>query len=152
MDSSLDVLARVTARFTGPMHARFIVQPLMAVFLGIRDGVRDAHQGAPPFLWDVCSAGGRGPKIARALKRLMIPIVIAIVLDAIVQYLLFHDVRVLGAVILGTILMGLPYSIARSLANRIASAQAHRRSEQQLDQTVDQFIHRHQGQGERRDR
>src|SRR5262245_13338962 len=120
MDSSLDVLERLSARIAGPMHVRFLIQPLMAILLGIRDGVREAHAGAPPFVWDLCTTEGRGRKIARALKQLTIPILIATVLDGIVQYMLFREVRVLGALVLGTLLMGLPYSIARGLANRIA--------------------------------
>src|SRR5262245_57537161 len=126
MDSSLDVLERLAARVTGPMHARLIVQPLMAVLLGIRDGVRDAHEGAPPFLQDVCTTGGRCGKIARVLRRLLVPLIIAVVLDGIVQYLLFERVRVLGAVIFGTTLMGLPYTVARGIANRIARTRANR--------------------------
>lgn len=102
MDGSLDVIARMAARIAGPMHARFVIQPLMATLLGIRDGMRDARSGP-----------GRP-------RRLAIPIAVAIVLDVVVQYLLFERVRVLGAVVIGTVLMGLPYTIARGLANRVA--------------------------------
>lgn len=122
MDSSSDMLARLAARITGPMHLRFVIQPLMAVLLGIRDGVQDAHAGRPPFLWDLCTVRGRRQKLLLALRQLMIPIGIAILLDAIVQYILFEVVRVLGAVAVGTTLMGVPYAIARGLANRITTA------------------------------
>ena len=41
--------------------------------------------------------------------------------DALVQYLMFHHVRPLTAVIVGVLLMGVPYCIARGISNRIRS-------------------------------
>jgi len=120
MDASPDMLARVIARLTGPMHMRFVIQPIMAILLGIRDGVQDARTGAPPFVWDLYATQGRLPKLEMALRRILIPIAVAIVFDAIVQYMLFQEVRVLGAIVLGTMLMGVPYSAARGIANRVA--------------------------------
>jgi len=32
-------------RFDGPLHFRFIAQPLMAILLAMRDGWRDARAG-----------------------------------------------------------------------------------------------------------
>ena len=49
-----EILARlwhnITARSTGPMHLRLIVQPTVAAILAIRAGLRDARQDRPPFL------------------------------------------------------------------------------------------------------
>jgi hypothetical protein len=119
MDSLLPVFERFVARLTGPMNVRFIVQPIIAAILGIRAGIHDARKETPPFIWSLFTRpGGRKQQIKQALEHLVIPIIVAIVLDGIVQYLLFRRIRVLGAVILGTILMGLPYSVARGLANR----------------------------------
>jgi hypothetical protein len=39
--------------------------------------------------------------------------------------MLFQRIRVLGAVITGVTIMGLPYSFARELTNRITSARSH---------------------------
>jgi hypothetical protein len=33
------------------MALRFYLQPIMSVFLAIRDGLKDAQTGAPPFFW-----------------------------------------------------------------------------------------------------
>src|SRR5215472_10894974 len=41
----------MVARLSGPGRFRFIMQPLVAIFLGSRDGVKDARRGAAPFLW-----------------------------------------------------------------------------------------------------
>jgi len=125
MDSSLDIIQRLTLRLTGPMHLRFILQPVMAIILGVRDGVRDAKAGNPAFLWDLTQSSGRKRHVKDAFERLLIPFIVAIVLDGIVQYLLFHKVRILGAVVLGVTIMGVPYSLARGLTNRIFSAHRH---------------------------
>jgi len=111
------------------MHLRFIVQPIMAAILGIRAGIHDSRQATPPFIWSLCTqSAGRKRQLKQAGEHLVIPLIVAIVLDGIVQYLLFQRIRVLGAVILGTILMGLPYSLARGLTNRIVSARSHWRT------------------------
>ena len=129
MDSLLPVFERFLARLTGPMHVRFIVQPIIAVILGIRAGIHDARQATPPFIWSLCTRpSGWKRQLKQAREHLVIPLVVAIVLDGIVQYLLFQRIRVLGAVVLGTILMGLPYSLARAFTNRIVSARHHWRT------------------------
>jgi hypothetical protein len=38
------------ASLSGPGRLRFIAQPAIALFLGIRDGARDERGGSPPFL------------------------------------------------------------------------------------------------------
>jgi hypothetical protein len=40
---SRDFLAEIPERFTGPGRLRFILQPLMATLVGIRDGLADAR-------------------------------------------------------------------------------------------------------------
>jgi hypothetical protein len=108
------------------MNLRFIVQPIIAAILGIRAGIHDARQATPPFIWSLCARpSGWKLQLKQAREQLVIPLVVAIVLDGIVQYLLFQRIRFLGAVVLGTILMGLPYSLARGVTNRIVSARRH---------------------------
>ncbi len=68
-----DILARgwthLLARLDGPMHFRFIVQPLVAMFLGARAGLRDARAGEPPFLSAVVRyPGRRSERVTGALR------------------------------------------------------------------------------------
>lgn len=122
MVSSLDPVQRFMAQLAGPMNIRFILQPALAMLLGVRDGVRDARAGKPPFVWYlIVRPAGRQRQLKQALRRLMIPIIVAIAMDGIVQYLLFHKVWVLGAMVVGITIIGLPYSLARALTNRILS-------------------------------
>ena len=41
----------ILARLSGPGRLRFIVQPTVAIMLGVRSGIKDARDGVPPFLW-----------------------------------------------------------------------------------------------------
>src|SRR5437868_8007609 len=43
----------IPKRLTGPGRFRFVLQPLMALVLGIRSGLADARAGRPPFLYGV---------------------------------------------------------------------------------------------------
>ncbi len=112
----------LAARITGPMSFRFTVQPLVAIVLGIRDGIKDAKVGNPPFFLDlVFSPRDRKRNIIDASKSIGITIIIGIVIDAIVQYLLFKQVRLVPAILVGTLVIAVPYSLARGLTNRIVS-------------------------------
>src|SRR5262249_10180305 len=46
---------------------------------------------------------------------------VGILLDVMVQYMLFRSVRIVGAMIVGTLLIAVPYVMARGLANRVVS-------------------------------
>src|SRR5262244_1774903 len=42
-----------------PMRFRFVLQPLMAAIVAIRDGRKDAQTGRAPFLWAMLYRPGR---------------------------------------------------------------------------------------------
>jgi hypothetical protein len=115
-------LEHLVARLTGPMHFRLILQPLVAIALGIRDGLKDARAGRPPFITDlIVRPEGRKRQLKQALQSLIKPLIIAIVLDAVAQYLMFRTIYPGAAVFVGVVVMGVPYSLARGLTNRIVS-------------------------------
>jgi hypothetical protein len=61
--------------FGGSFQLRVIVQPLAAMLLGLRFGIRDAKQGRPPIIKDVAEAkGGRGGLLARAARDAIVPL------------------------------------------------------------------------------
>ena len=47
----------ILTRLSGPGRLRFIVQPTVAIMLGVRSGVGDTRTGAPPFLWALAFHG-----------------------------------------------------------------------------------------------
>ncbi len=112
----------VQALIEGPANLRFIVQPILAILLGIRDGRRDARLGAVPFVWRVFTQPAeRRSMLGAALKAITVPLVIGVILDGVVQYLLFGRVRVVLALLVGALLVGFPYSASRGLANRASA-------------------------------
>lgn len=108
-------------RLHGLGRLRFVLQPTVAILLGIRDGRKDALAGATPFLWGVIFHKELRPRLMKHMLTSVRNIVaIAILLDLISQYLIFHLVRPGAALVLGPVLIALPYSCARALSNRIA--------------------------------
>jgi hypothetical protein len=107
------------AMLSGPGRLRFVVQPLIAIALGIRDGRRDAAAGRPPYALGVLFVQGtRKAELMAGLRTLAKPLVVAVLLDAILQYVILRSVRIWHALLAGTILIALPYVAARGLTNR----------------------------------
>jgi hypothetical protein len=108
------------ARVAGPMGLRFVFQPLVGLLLGVRDGMIDAKAGEPPFILDlIVNRENRKAKLINIIKSLSKTIIIAIVLDMIVQYLIFDQVRVTSAIMVAVMILIVPYSLARAITNRI---------------------------------
>ncbi len=117
-------------RLTGPGKGRFIVQPMIAIALGIRDGIADAKHHEPPFFIRVAFTGeDRLGVLKSSLKQIALPLTVGVVLDAILQWVIFQTVFLLPALMAGTLLVAIPYSIARGLSNRIARRCYDRREE-----------------------
>jgi hypothetical protein len=109
------------ARMTGPGKGRFVVQPLIAIVLGIRDGIADAKQGKPPYFIRFLFKSDRKLFVFKTgLKSIAAPLSVGIVLDMILQWMIFEAVSLLPAIIAGTILVAFPYAVARGLSNRVA--------------------------------
>jgi hypothetical protein len=113
------------ARLTGPGRIRFILQPTVAILLGVRDGKRDSKTESPPFLSLLAFRRAHRPKLWRhAIASVRDLVAIAIILDLIAQALILREVHPAAALLLGPVLITVPYSISRTLANRIATWRA----------------------------
>jgi hypothetical protein len=117
------IVDRLLARLSGPMKFRFILQPLMAIALGVRDGRLDAKGGTSQFVIDVLlGSDGRGRLMIAALKRLAMPVALGTVLDAVAQYQMFVHVRMIGALLVGLGVIGIPYVLTRGITNRLTAS------------------------------
>jgi hypothetical protein len=63
---SRQFLEELPQRFTGPGRFRFILQPVIAIFLGIRGGLADAKTGNPPYLFGLVFDAGRRREFLRS--------------------------------------------------------------------------------------
>lgn len=110
------------ARLTGPGRLRFVVQPTVAVLLGMRDGRRDSRARCPPFLSGLAFGRAHRRELWRsAIASVRDLVAIAIILDIIAQMLILRQIYPGAALLLGPVLIAVPYSISRALTNRIAS-------------------------------
>ena len=108
------------ARLSGPGRMRFILQPTVAILLGARDGAKDARAGLPPFLWALASHGTRRRELLRsALASVRNLVSVAILFDVVSQFLIFHEIHPGAALLLGPVLIAVPYALSRALTNRI---------------------------------
>ncbi|HSY38821.1 MAG TPA: hypothetical protein VLA79_04810 [Polyangia bacterium] len=107
--------------FGGKFQIRLILQPLVAFVLGARFGIRDAKEGAEPFFMSLVHAGkeDRWPRLKQGLRDAIVPLCVAFVLDGILQRIILGHVRLMGAVVVGALLVFLPFLIGRGVANRI---------------------------------
>jgi len=119
------------ARPRGPYGLRFVLQPLMAALLALRDGIGDARTGRSPYFWMVLhDKGRRRERFAEALKATARIGALAILIDAAYQ------LRVLGtffpdeALIVALLLALFPYLLLRGPVDRIARRWRARRTSQ----------------------
>jgi hypothetical protein len=120
-----DILSRtwvhLVGRLDGPLHFRFIVQPVVAVLIAARAGLRDAHAGRPPFLaalfWRRESRHGLWQETKKDIWKLFL---VATLLDVVYQ------LRVHAAVFAGELLVTavalsfVPYALVRGSVTRVA--------------------------------
>lgn len=110
----------ILARLSGPGKMRFILQPAVAIILGVRSGMRDAQAGIPPFVWALIFHGSQRKELVRSASRAIKNVIaIAILADMVSQYLIFHNVRSGAALLVGPVLITLPYIMGRAFTNRI---------------------------------
>jgi hypothetical protein len=117
---SMQFLRELPERFTGEGRLRFIIQPLVASLLGIGSGIADARAGAPPYIFELLlNARSRGERLRHGLAQIRTLLALGIILDVIFQLGLYGEVHPGPAVLIGPILISIPYAIARALTNRI---------------------------------
>jgi hypothetical protein len=119
MGDHLSFIDGLLARIDGPMSLRFLLQPLMAIFFAVRDGRRDARERQPPYFWALFTeAENRRDILKSGWKSIGKIFIIAVALDLVFQYVVFHSFRPLGALLAGVILALLPYILLRGPVNR----------------------------------
>lgn len=110
----------ILARLSGPGRLRFILQPAVAIILGTRGGMKDASTGLPPFLWVFAFHGEHRRELLRsALTSTRNLVAVAILFDLISQFLIFHEIRPGAALVIGPVLIAVPYVLSRAFSNRI---------------------------------
>ena len=107
-------------RLDGPLNFRLLLQPLIAAFLGYRDGSKDFTNGAPPYFWTITQASPQERKelLRNGWASIGKVFVIAIALDCFFQYLVTGTIAFVGAILVAAVLAVLPYLFLRGAVNR----------------------------------
>jgi hypothetical protein len=117
---SREFLEELPRRFTGPGRLRFILQPLLAILLGIRGGLADFRAGNPPFLFGLLFDARRRELLRTGVAAITTLLAMGVILDIVFQQILYHAVHPGAALLVGPILICLPYALSRALTNRLA--------------------------------
>ncbi len=108
-------------RVGGPMSFRLVLQPLTAVLLAIRSGIRDARAGRDPYLVVLFSGGVESrDQLRHGWEDIGRVFVLALVIDAIYQAIMLRWFYPLEALVTAVVLAILPYALLRGPAARIA--------------------------------
>jgi hypothetical protein len=120
---SREFLEDLPRRLFGPGRFRFLVQPAMAVALGVVAGRADARAGRPPYLYALLlGSEGRGALARSALGDVANLVLVGILLDSVSQWLILGASYPGAALVVGPVLIGVPYAAARALASRATTA------------------------------
>jgi hypothetical protein len=113
-------------RLTGPGRFRFVVQPVIAILLGIRSGLADARAGRPPYLYGVLFHRRLRAELVRSGFGTVVNLLLmGILLDAVFQWVILGVSHPGAALVVGPVLIVAPYSLARALSNRLARLHGH---------------------------
>lgn len=108
-------------RVGGPMTFRLVIQPIVAMMLAIRDGMKDARQDRPAYFWAmIADRTCRLDLLRQGWKAVMRVFVLAIIIDAVYQLMEFRWFYPGEAIVVGLLLAFVPYLLIRGPANRIA--------------------------------
>jgi hypothetical protein len=126
-----DLFARIwndlMDRISGPMTFRLYLQPAMAIFFAIRDGLKDAREGRPAYFYSLFNdPQNRGDRLREGFKAVARVFVLAIIMDLIYQLIALPWFYPGEALIVAFILAFIPYLLLRGPVNRIARHFGHR--------------------------
>jgi len=120
-----DLLSRMAddliGRVSGPMKFRLLLQPLMAAALAIRSGLKDAREEKPPYFWAMFhDPAHRAEMVRDGWKSVGRVFILAVVLDAVYQFIVFRRFYPVEALLVAVVLALVPYLLIRGPANRLA--------------------------------
>jgi hypothetical protein len=110
----------LAGRIDGPLKFRLILQPAMATFFAIRDGLKDAREGRPPYFWALFTQRGHRAELLReGWKAVAKVFTIATLIDVVYQLIVLRWIYPGEALIVAFILAFLPYLLIRGPLNRL---------------------------------
>jgi hypothetical protein len=113
--------SQLVGRIDGPLKFRLILQPAVAVFFAIRDGLKDARYGHVPYFWAIFTEPSRRSELVKdGWKSVAKVFLFATVMDLIYQYLVLGWLYPFAALSIAFVLAFIPYLLIRGPVNRMA--------------------------------
>ena len=108
-------------RASGPMKFRLLLQPAMATIFAIRAGLKDARESRPAYFWTIFTDPVQRRELLReGWKAVGKVFVIAMIMDAVYQFIALRWFYPGEALIVATLLAIIPYLLIRGPLNRLA--------------------------------
>ena len=105
----------------GPMMFRFILQPVMAALVALRDGIADARSGRGIYFWTILTnPAERSGRLREGLIASARIILLGLGMDAIYQFVVLKTFHPGEAAIAALLLAFLPYVLLRGPFARLA--------------------------------
>jgi hypothetical protein len=107
-------------RADGPLALRLIFQPTVAAILAIRAGLKDAHDGRPPYLWSLFAKPLHRQDLLRdGWEDIGKVFIIAVALDVAYALIVHRWIFPGQTLLVGTVLAIVPYVLIRGPVTRI---------------------------------
>jgi len=107
-------------RVHGPFAFRLVLQPLTAVLIACRAGLRDARSGRPAYGWAILTNSiDRHDLLREGWKELTRVFIVAVIVDLIYEIVVFREIHPVQSLVVAAVLALLPYPFLRGLMNRI---------------------------------
>jgi len=119
-----DILHRISenlfGRLDGPLHFRFILQPVMATIFAVLDGIKDAKAGKPAYFWAMFTTPeNRRELLHDGWKHFGKIFILAVILDVIYQVKVHHAFYPMETLLTALLLAVVPYFLLRGPINRV---------------------------------
>jgi hypothetical protein len=113
-------IENLLGRLDGPLHFRFIFQPLMAIVFAIIDGMKDSRTGKPPYFWAIIqNQEHRRELLRKGWKSIGKIFLLAVALDIIYSMKIHEGFHPLETLIVAIFLSIVPYLLFRGPVNRL---------------------------------
>jgi hypothetical protein len=127
-----EILTRVwddlVGRITGPFSFRLILQPMVAIILAIRAGLRDARAGRPPHAWAIVTEPARRRELLKESWNDVTKVfIVAVLIDIVYEIIVFRRIYPGESLIIAAVVALIPYLLIRGPANRLVCWWLHRR-------------------------
>jgi len=117
-----DIITRIfqdiVGRLHGPMQFRLIMQPTMACIVAVKDGMKDARNGSPPYFWALISEPENRKQFFKSgWKSVGKTFILGLVMDTIYQIWQLKAFYPFEAILVAILLAIIPYLLVRGPVN-----------------------------------